>query len=337
MGFPIHEKLVVGITSSALFDLSHESEIFRNEGLEAFRKYQEDNRKKTPSPGSAFPFIKRLLHLNERFPEQTPVEVVILSRNDPQAGLRIMDAMPEHGLNITRQFFLSGADPYRYMPAVNAALYLSANKEEVKEAVSAGFAAGWVLPTPTEAAVDDGDTQLRIAFDFDGVLVDDEAERRYAEGGLTLFQHHEIENKARPLKEGPLMPLLRKISEIQNIERANPQRVNDAQKAVRVAVVTARNAPAHERMLNTLKHQGIEIDELFLTGGIDKKNILDVLKPQIFFDDQLGHLEPASVTTPSVHIPFGVRNQIAVPSTGDGEQARPSNKPKPRRRGARAS
>lgn len=322
MGYPIHEKLVVGVTSSALFDLAHEHEIFRSEGVEAFRKYQQDNRKKTPEPGSAFPFIKRLLHLNVKFPDQRPVEVIMLSRNDPKAGLRIMDAMPEYGLDITRSFFLSGADPYKYMTSVGASLYLSANKEEVKVAASEGHPAGWVLPTPGLTAGDELDNQLRIAFDFDGVLVDDEAEAKYKDGGLDLFQRHEIEHKTRPLKDGPLMPLLRKISEIQRIERENPHRVNDAEKAVRVSIVTARNAPAHERMMHTLEHHGLEVDELFLTGGIDKKNILDILKPQIFFDDQLGHLEPASETTPSVHIPFGIRNQVLEPSSGNKPTAK---------------
>lgn len=306
MAFPIEKKLVVGITSSALFDFTVEHEIFKTEGIEAFKKYQLDNRKVPPAPGAAFPFIKRLLNLNKKFPDESPVEVVVLSRNDPVTGARITDAIPEYDLDITRYFFLSGASPYPYMKAVNACLYLSTNKEEVKEAVAEGHPAGYVLPCAAED--DQLDTQLRIAFDFDGILVDDEAEQQYAKGGLDLFRHHEIEHSARPLKEGPLMPLLQKISTIQQVERANPQRVNDAERAVRVAIVTARNAPAHNRMMNTLKHHGIEVDELFLTGGIEKKNILDVLKPQIFFDDQLGHLEPAAANTPCVHIPFGVRN-----------------------------
>lgn len=306
MPVSLEDKLVVGITSSALFDFTIEHEIFVNEGVDAFKKFQKDNRRKLPRPGAAFPFIKRLLNLNKKFPEQSPVEVVILSRNDPVAGARVTDAIPEYELDITRYFFLSGASPYPYMKAVNACLYLSANKEEVKSAVAEGHPAGYVLPCTNEQ--DDLDTQLRIAFDFDGILVDDEAERKFAEGGLDLFRHHEIENKAQPLKDGPLMPLLRKISTIQQVEKDNPQQINDPDKAVRVAIVTARNAPAHDRMMQTLKHHGIEVDELFLTGGIEKKNILDILQPQIFFDDQLHHLEPASETTPCVHIPFGIRN-----------------------------
>jgi len=309
MPFPVEDKLVVGITSSALFDFTLEHDIFETEGLDAFKKYQADNRKIPPSPGAAFPFIKRLLSLNRKFPDESPVEVVILSRNDPAAGARITDAIPHYDLDITRYFFLSGSNPYPYMKAVNACLYLSTNRDEVKAAVSEGHPAGYVLPCT--AADDELDTQLRIAFDFDGILVDDEAEQQFAKGGLDLFRHHEIEHSARPLKEGPLMPLLQKISTIQKIERRHPQRVNDVNKALRVAIVTARNAPAHDRMMTTLKHHDIEVDELFLTGGIEKKNILDVLRPQIFFDDQLGHLEPAAESTPCVHIPFGVRNEGA--------------------------
>ncbi len=307
MAYPIEEKLVVGITSTALFDFSKEHQIFLDEGLEAFRAYQANHSADVPAPGAAFPFIKRLLHLNKIFPEQSPVEVVVLSRNDPEAGRRMMAAMPHYGLDISRAFFLSGATPYPYMKAVNACLYLSTNKDEVKEAIAGGYPAGHVLPC---AMLDeDFDNQLRIAFDFDGVLVDDEAELKYADGGLPLFHHYELENKDRPLKNGPLMPLMQRIAAIQQIERENSKRVNAPNKAVRISIVTARNAPAHERLLNTMKNLGIEADELFLTGGIEKKNILDVLKPQIFFDDQLGHLAPASETTPCVHIPFGIRNQ----------------------------
>lgn len=307
MPYPIENKLVVGISSTALFDLAKEHQIFLEEGLEAFRAYQAAHAAEPPEPGAAFPFIRRLLHLNKVFPDQSPVEVVLLSRNDPEAGRRMMNAMPHYALDITRSFFLSGTAPYPYMKSVNASLYLTTNKDEVKEAIDLGYPAGHVLPC---AAKDDGeDNQLRIAFDFDGVLVDDEAESKYADGGLPLFHHYEVTNRDKPLKDGPLMPLLQRIAGIQAMERENSQKVNDPAKAVRVAIVTARNVPAHERLLNTMRNLNIEPDELFLTGGIEKKNILDVLKPQIFFDDQLGQLEPASESTPCVHIPFGIRNK----------------------------
>lgn len=307
MVYPIDQKLVVAITSSALFDFSKEHEIFLDEGVEAFRQYQEDHADDMPLPGTAFPFIRRLLHLNKLFPDEAPVEVVILSRNDPEAGRRMMAAMPHYDLDITRAFFLSGETPYPYMKAVNACLYLSTDKDEVKDAISEGYPAGHVLPCASRG--EDLDNQLRIAFDFDGVLVDDEAESQYSDGGLPLFHHYEVVNKDKPLRNGPLMPLMKKIAAVQEIEQKSGRKANTAQKAIRISIVTARSAPAHERLLNTMKNLGIEADELFLTGGIEKKNILDILKPQIFFDDQLGHLEPASATTPCVHIPFGIRNQ----------------------------
>lgn len=307
MAYPLDDKLVVGITSTALFDFSKEHQIFLDEGLDAFRAYQAEHSSDVPPPGAAFPFIRRLLHLNKIFPEQAPVEVVILSRNDPEAGRRMMAAMPYYDLDISRAFFLSGATPYPYMKAVNACLYLSTNKEEVKDAISKGHPAGHVLPCAVRDQ--DYDNQLRIAFDFDGVLVDDEAEAKYADGGLPLFHHYEVMNKDRPLKNGPLMPLMKRISAIQRMERENKRNVNNPEKAVRISIVTARSAPAHERLLNTMKNLEIEVDELFLSGGIEKKNILDISKPQIFFDDQLGHLTSAAENTPCVHIPFGIRNR----------------------------
>ena len=308
MAYPIEQELVVAVSSTALFDFSVEHEIYRNDGVDAFRQYQVENRAVPPKPGAAFPFIRRLLHLNHVFPETQPVEVVLLSRNHPDAGLRVMDSLPHFNLDITRAFFLAGETPYPYMKSVNAVLYLSTDKEEVKEAVNEGHPAGHVLPCSIDDDVDLEQSPLRIAFDFDGVIVDDEAEEVYADGGLPLFHHYEQENRERPLNSGPLFPLLKGVSEIQKLEVERIGSANSAQRQIRVAIVTARNAPAHERLINTLKNYDIDTDELFLAGGIEKKNILDVLQPQIFFDDQIGHLEPAASSTPCVHIPFGIRN-----------------------------
>jgi 5'-nucleotidase len=334
VGYSIADKLVVAVSSTALFDFTKEHEIFLNEGVEAFRQYQRDNRHVLPKPGAAFPFIKRLLHLNKVFRAQAPVEVILLSRNDPEAGLRMMDALPHYELDISRAFFRSGEAPYPYMKAVNACLYLSTDHQEVREAIDAGHPAGHVLPCA--AAQDDADTQLRIAFDFDGVIVDDEAESQYASGGLPLFHHHEVEHRKRPLNSGPLMPLMRQLSKLQRLQRDNPSAVNTPGKAIRVAIVTARSMPAHERIITTLQAYDIEADELFLTGGLAKKDILDVMRPQIFFDDQLGHLEPAAEGTPCVHIPFGVRNRpapIELPEVPAPKRSRarkpPAERPSP--------
>ena len=309
MGYPIHEKLVVATTSSALFDLRDEDEIFRTRGVEAFRKYQRQNRSKTPNIGPAFPFISRLLQVNHSF-EVPPVEVVLLSRNDPEAGLRIMDALRHYDLDITRASFLSGGSPYKFMSAYNAVLYLSANQDEVVQAVEEGYAAGFILPSG--GPVRDDEETLRLSFDFDGVLVDDEAEQVYEQGGLSVFHSHELSRRADPLNQGLLMPLLKGIARIQKLEAQRHAENPSYVRRIRVSVVTARNAPAHERIFTTLNDHEIEIDELHLTGGIEKKRFLDEIKPQIFFDDQMSHLAPASLTTPCAHVPFGIRNKVVA-------------------------
>jgi 5'-nucleotidase len=309
MAYSIEKKLVVAVSSTALFDLATESAIWMDKGLSAFRDYQKKNRSTPPKRGAAFPFIRRLLHLNKVYDKELPVEVVLLSRNHPDAGLRVMDAVKHYELPISRGFFLAGELPYPYMKSIYACLYLSTNAEEVKEALTLGYPAGHVLPCG-ERDDDKEDQQLRIAFDFDGVLVDDEAEKVYqTTKDLELFHHYEVLHRERPLKDGPLMPLLKRISFFQKLERKKT--IDDPlyKQLLRIAIVTARNAPSHERLINTLASLEIDTDELFLLGGIEKNNVLEVLKPHIFFDDQLGHLEPAAKTTPSVHIPFGAINQ----------------------------
>ena len=217
-----------------------------------------------------------------------------------------MDAISHYKLGISRAFFLAGQLPYPYIRSLGAMLYLSTNKEEVNRAVATGFPAGYVLPCDNIPA--DDDKQLRIAFDFDGVIADDEAEIVYNESNLDIFHEHEKRFRDKPLEAGPLMPLLKRISRFQKLERMKSQNMKDYTQKLRIAIVTARSAPAHERMINTLANAEIDADELFLLGGIAKNLVLDVLKPHIFFDDQIGHLELASASTPSVHVPFGITN-----------------------------
>ena len=310
MAYPIEKKLVVAVSSTVLFDLSREHEIYLSEGLEAFRKYQREHRHEIPKPGVGFPFIKRLLRLNELAPEgEHPVEVVVLSRYHADDGMRVMDAVAAHGLDITRAFFMAGGKPYPFMEAVNASLYLSTNAEQVREAVGAGYPAGTVLPCAAED--DEGDEQLRLAFDFDGVLVDDEAEKVYKEhGDLEEFREHELEHRDEPLGAGPLAPLMQRLSHLQELDAARALADPSKKRMLRVAIVTARGAPAHERLVNTLSALGIEADEVFLLGGIEKKRVLEILKPHLFFDDQLVHLAPVAASVPCAHIPFGVANLV---------------------------
>lgn len=306
MAFPIEKKLVIGVSATALFDFEYEHKIYVEEGVDEYIRYQKEHKMITPKQGGGYPFIRRLLSLNESFPDQSPVEVIIMSRNHPESGLRIMQAVKDYDLPITRAMFLAGSLPYPYMKSINAVLYLSTNADEVRKAVDSGFPAGYILPSKIHD--DPLDKQLRIAFDFDGVIADDEAEKIYAEShDLPLYQAIEEEKRDYPLGKGPLFPLLEQISKIQMLDKASAK--SPDHRRIRIAIVTARNAPAHERLINTLSHYKISTDELFLLGGIEKKKILDVLKPHIYFDDQMSHLQIASLTTPSVHIPFGIANE----------------------------
>lgn len=307
MSYPIDKKLVVAVSSTALFDLTAEHDLYLKLGVDEFRAFQREHRLDIPQRGAAFPFIQRLLNLNAIYGDEHPIEVVILSRNHADAGLRVMDAVAHYRLEISRSFFLAGQLPYPYMKSVGAVLYLSTNKDEVAKAVKSGFPAGYVLPCETIPT--DDEKQLRIAFDFDGVIAGDEAEVVYKDSkNLDLFHEHERRFKDKPLQAGPLMPLLLKISEFQKLERQKAQNMAEYTQMLRIAIVTARNAPAHERLIKTLSEAGIDADELFLLGGIEKRLVLDVLKPHIFFDDQIGHLQPACASTPCVHVPFGIAN-----------------------------
>lgn len=311
MPYSLENRLVVGVASSAMFDLSDSDKVFRNKGEEEYRRYQEANIENPLMKGIAFSFVRRLLSLNDlcEDPIGDPlIEVVLLSRNDPDTGIRVMKSIDHHELGITRAIFMQGKSPYEYIPALNISLFLSGNKGDIDEAIGAGFPAGQVLDS---AIVDDAnDEKLRIAFDFDGVLADDESETvMHKTKDLSQFHDHETKNVMQPHNPGPLKEFLVRISKIQLIEEAKRKTDPTYKNRLRVSIVTARNAPSHLRALNTLKSWGVMANDAFFLGGIDKGKILEVLRPHIFFDDQSGHLASTSIVAPSVHIPFGITNQ----------------------------
>jgi len=306
MPFPIENKLVIGIASSALFDLSESDKVFRQQGEESYRRFQELHLEDVLEKGVAFPFIRRFLNLNKHFSDIEPVEVVLLSRNSPETGLRVFRSIQHYGLNISRAAFFSGTSPFKYNDAFNLSLFLSANKEDVRNAVLSGFPAGLVLDT--NIVDDEKDNELRLAFDFDGVIADDEAEKVYQEtGSIDAFQKLETLRKLEPHQGGPLSGLFKRISFYQKLE--NEKHITDPAfvKMLKIAIITARNAPAHERMVNTLRSWNISVDEAFFLGGIEKKRVLEVMKPHIYFDDQTIHLQKID-NIPMVHIPFGMTN-----------------------------
>ncbi len=308
MPFEIKDKLVIAVASSALFDLSESDKVFKERGYDNYRKYQRQKQNVPLKPGVAFPFVRRLLSINKRFPGRQPIEVVLLSKNDPDTGLRVFNSMHHYNLEIIRAGFLNGKSPIKYIPAFNASLFLSASAEDVKEAIKAGYPAGTVLGSAFED--DMTDDELRIAFDFDGVLVDDEAEKVFQESH-DIDQFHESESRQadKPLDPGPLFKLFKQLSVFQKFDRLQERRIKGYKRFLRIAIVTARSAPAHERAINTLRKWKMHIDEAFFLGGIEKRRILEVMHPHIFFDDQMVHLKSASgKSIPSVHIPFGITN-----------------------------
>ncbi|MFF2632395.1 5'-nucleotidase [Microbacterium sp. NPDC058021] len=306
MPYPLENMLVVGVASSALFDLSDADQVFREHGEARYREHQQKHIANALQPGVAFPFIKRLLSLNDLSDDEPLVEVIVLSRNDPETGLRVMRSVAHHELPISRAVFMQGRSPYEYMGALNMSLFLSQNERDVRIALDMGFAAGQVLGSP---AADPSGTDLRIAFDFDGVLADDSSEKVMQAEGLPAFHAHEIQHLEEPLPEGRLSDFLRGINRIQDIEEARVVADSNYNRRVHVAIVTARNAPSHERVVKTLQSWGVRVNDAFFLGGIEKARVLRVLKPHIFFDDQLKHLEGAADEIPSVHVPFGVVNE----------------------------
>ena len=308
MPYDLSNQLVIGIASSALFDLKDSDAVFQLKGEEAYRSYQAEHIADPLLPGVAFPFIKRLLSLNELAAEgEVPyVEVIVLSKNDPDTGLRVMRSVAHHELPISRAVFMQGRSPHKFMPAFKMALFLSADQADVRRAVEVGHPAGQVLDTSSTS--DDSD-DLRIAFDFDCVLADDSSERVMKENGLAAFHDHEVAHLQEPLSTGLLRDLLAGINRIQRREEELKRLDPSYRIRVHVALMTARNAPSHERAIRSLKEWGVTVNDAFFLGGIEKADVLEILKPHIFFDDQASHLTAASRVVPSVHVPFGVSNE----------------------------
>jgi 5'-nucleotidase len=293
------DKLVVAISSRALFDFEQENEVFEAGDDRAYMQLQLNRLEQPAKPGVAYSLIKKLLAFNADGTHR--VEVVILSRNDPVSGLRVFRSAQQAGLPLERGVFTRGRPPYRYLESLTANLFLSANAADVKSALDAGFPAARVYPQ--SAATVAHPEEVRIAFDGDAVLFADEAERVYQAQGLDAFQNHERDHAARPLPPGPFKPLLLALHKLQTVAGdAVPMRI-------RTALVTARSAPGHERAIRTLMDWHIEVDEAMFLGGLDKGPFLRDFQPDFFFDDQTRHVESASKHVPSGHVPHGVANE----------------------------
>lgn len=309
MSYPIEHKIVIAVSSSALFDLAESDGIFAERGDLAYREWMSTRADDALPRGKAFLFVKRFLALNNGHPRgEGPAEVVLLSRNDPEAGIRVFNSIRHYGLDIVRAAFLDGRSPYPYISAFSASLFLSANPRDVKSAIDADLPAGLILSSGFNEDEDE-EGELRIAFDFDGVIADDAAEKIYrSAGGLAAFAASEEKNAELPLDPGPMKGFFEKLAALQSHQRTEAV---PGGTLIRTAIITARNAPAHERVIKTLRRWGIFTDEIFFLGGIEKRRILEVFKPHLFFDDQRSHFEGAGDVAACVHVPFGTANDIA--------------------------
>lgn len=308
MKYDLSKRLVIGLSSSALFDLAESDTVFREKGEAAYRDYQRTHQDDPLHKGVAFPFIRRLLSLNGLNSEDPVVEVILLSRNDPDTGLRVMNSIEHYGLEMTRAVFLQGKSPYHYIPALSIDLFLSANPDDVLQAVNAGFAAGQILPGTVFDDIED--PELRLAFDFDGVIADDEAEAVFQKNrSIDEFHSYEVSHAEISHNPGPLKGFLKRISDIQKSELERQQSEPEYEPLLRVSIVTARSAPSHKRVINTMREWDIMINEAFFMGGVNKSTVLSELKPHIFFDDQRLNLDSTPEQMPSVHIPFGIANR----------------------------
>lgn len=291
-------RLVVAISSRALFDLAESHRLFEDAGLDVYRAYQIEREDEPLLPGIAFPLVEKLLRLN-RLSDRTPrVEVILLSRNSADTGLRIFNAIERYQLEIVRAAFTNGAPTWPYVQPFGAQLFLSANHDDVTRALRAGVAAATILPSKAQQVQSD---QLRIAFDGDAVIFSDESERISREQGIGAFHEHEQRRAAEVMSGGPFRGFLELLHEIQT---AFPQ----DKSPIRTALVTARSAPAHKRVILTLREWGVRVDEALFLGGRDKGPFLSAFGADIFFDDSEHNIESASGHVASGHVPHGVAN-----------------------------
>ncbi|WP_144394928.1 5'-nucleotidase [Pleionea sediminis] len=298
------DKLVVAISSTALFDLSESQRIFEEQGVDAYSEYQIKLEDEPLAPGAAFGLVKKLLKLNEHNSKSTPrVEVILISRNSADTGLRVFNSIEEHKLNISRAAFTGGRNPYQYVSAFNAHLFLSTNPGDVRKALESGYAAATIVSkSPASGNTRADNSELKFAFDGDAVIFSDEAEKIYKKQGLEAFLASEKSAAKTPLKGGPFKNFLAALHKIQE-----EYSQNDC--PIRTALVTARSTPAYERVVRTLRSWDIRIDEALFLSGLSKGEFLKAFDADVFFDDQQEHCSSAQSLVATGHVPHGVANE----------------------------
>ena len=293
------EKLVIAISSRALFDLDEEHQVYESQGLAAYSQYQIDHEDTPLAKGQAFPLASKLLALNDQLAEPLGVEIVLLSRNSADTGLRIFNSIEHYGLPITRAAFCGGEPPWRYIQAFGCHLFLSSESSDVRKALDNNVAAATLVSRPLDGPVRE---DIRFAFDGDAVIFSDEAEQIFKAEGLQAFTESEVAQRNEPLSGGPFKNFL---SALHALQRAFPE----SQSPIRTALVTARSAPAHERVIRTLRAWDIRLDESIFLGGLPKVEFLRAYDADVFFDDQQSHCNLAADHIATGHVPHGVANK----------------------------
>ena len=296
----MNSKLVIGISSRALFDLSQSHKIFEKEGIDAYRAHQIKNENEILDPGEAYNLVTKILKINDLYDSESRIEVILLSRNTADTGLRVFNSIEAHELNITRAVFCGGESPYKYVKAFGVDLFLSSSKDDVKMAIENNVPSARIIPSKAKKKVKDSDL-LKIAFDGDSVIFSDESEKVFEEAGLQAFLDNERKKKSM-LKAGPFKSFLVELNKLQS-------ELESGDCPIRTALVTARSAPSHKRVIKTLRKWGVRIDESLFLGGMNKADFLKSFEADIFFDDQQQNITDASDKVTSAHVPFGIKNR----------------------------
>ena len=293
-------KLIIGISSRALFDLDDSHKIFEKEGVDAYKEHQILNEDKILNPGNAFGLVKKILDINNLYESKDRVEVILLSRNSADTGLRVFNSIEAHNLDITRAVFCGGESPHKYVKDFNIDLFLSSSDEDVRMAIESNVASATIISGNSNFKQDSH--LLKIAFDGDAVIFSDESEKVFHEKGMTAFIKNEIKGH-NSLEPGPMKPFLMELNKLQG-----EFSLEDC--PIRTALVTARSAPTHKRVIKTLREWGVRIDESLFLGGMSKEDFLKSFQADIFFDDQLKNIVDASGKITSAHVPYGVKNEV---------------------------
>lgn len=302
MPYDISDKLKIAVTTRALFQLEAEDKIYKEKGSAEYEAYQIEREADLLEKGAAFSLIKSLLSINKFEKTKDKVEVVVVTRNNANSGIRVFNAIKHYGLPISRGVFSGGAELVPYLAALDIDLFLTANEHDAQAAIDAGIPAA-VLVTENLPKYDDSENKIRIAFDGDAVIFDESSELIYKKGSLKAFKENEAQQADIPMDEGPFTKFLKIIAELQSS-------LGDDNDFIRTALVTARDAPSHERVIKTLRHWGVRINEMFFLGGLSKTPFLQTFGAQIFFDDQKTYTKPASTVVPSGTVPYNSTSEL---------------------------